>query len=115
LLQLLQTDTTSLRLDIIDALGRIGHPAAVPELITRLRDGDPETRAAAADALGELGSRAALAALQEMQQADSGHDSQHRPLRDIAADAIARIEAGGRALQALQNRKQPELDNRDGL
>ncbi|HEY3351856.1 MAG TPA: HEAT repeat domain-containing protein, partial [Polyangia bacterium] len=48
---------------VIDALGAIGDPRAVPPLSASLGDEDPNVRAAAAEALGHLGRRDAMPAL----------------------------------------------------
>jgi HEAT repeat protein len=49
-----------------EALGRIGDPKAVPELIRRLKSEDAWTRVHAAEALGEIGDHIAIDALLEV-------------------------------------------------
>jgi HEAT repeat protein len=81
------------RLEVIEALGRLGDAQAVLPLIEQIQDADPEVRAAVAEALGLLGDARAIPALESMQQHDRAVDVERHPLKAIATEALANINS----------------------
>jgi HEAT repeat protein len=65
-IRLLSDDDEVSRWKAAEALGRIGDPAAVEELISTLWDDDARVRLKAAWALGQIGDRRAYAPLQRL-------------------------------------------------
>jgi len=87
----LRSDEPRLRLAAANALAAMSRSAcicqAVPALIDTLKDPDPDVRAAAAEALGEIGDVRAVDALQEI--LSEGHPA----TAPAAARALAAIRA----------------------
>jgi HEAT repeat protein len=77
-----------------EALGRIGAPQAVPDLLRSLTHDDPQVRTAAARALGDIGSAAAVPGL--LRALDSADDDLARSV----ATALVRVEPSGERLAA---------------
>jgi HEAT repeat protein len=73
---------------LVDALGAIGDPAAVPALGRAIRDDDENVRAAAAEALGAIGGDEAIAALRQRLQGDGDYLG-----RLAALEALTRLRA----------------------
>ncbi len=76
------------------ALARVPHPDAQPQLLTALADPDPQVRAYAAQALGQVGNEGAHGPLQALR------NDRNRLLRDTVGDwaarAVALLERRGR-------------------
>lgn len=85
-----------LRLEIIRALGKHRTPVAIEGLRIAVADSRDAVRAAACDALGEIGSPAALQLLADVLGSDPNLD-----VRVAATKAIARFD-GPQAISALQ-------------
>jgi HEAT repeat protein len=60
LLSLLSHDDANIRKFIVDTLGKLGDPRAIPPLIASLKDRDPNVRGSAAEGLGYLRAREAV-------------------------------------------------------
>jgi HEAT repeat protein len=83
------------------ALGALGATEALPHVLARLRDEDPEVRAAAAEALGGLPGAGVTGALRaRLRLAGELLDVKVR-----AAASLARLEGGGEGLAFLQARQ----------
>lgn len=94
-LQLPGYDVTFMRLEMIEALGRIGDSAAVEVLEGELRDGD--TQIEAMEALGRIGTTDAVEALAELVDPEK----KVKPhVRAKAADTLGEI-GGSEAVEAL--------------
>lgn len=94
-LQLPGYDVTFMRLEMIEALGRIGDPAAVDVLEDELRDGD--TQIEAMEALGRIGSTDAVEALADLLDPEK----KVKPhVRAKAADTVGEI-GGSEAVEPL--------------
>ncbi len=94
-LQLPGYDVTFMRLEMIEALGRIGDPAAVEVLEGELRDGD--TQIEAMEALGRIGSADAVEALADLLDPEK----KVKPhVRAKAADTVGEI-GGQEAVEPL--------------
>jgi HEAT repeat protein len=87
------------------ALGLLGDPASVPELIDKLVDGNPAARQSAAIALGQLGDPAAVAPLLEQLQVGPA-DLRFQAARSLAEIAPA---AAFEPLCAALADKDPEV------
>ncbi|HMA33661.1 MAG TPA: HEAT repeat domain-containing protein [Chloroflexia bacterium] len=92
LVRALKDRNWEVRFEAAGALGRLGDTMAVPPLIERLNDDNEAIRGYAAWALGELGDSRALLALRHMKLHDLGRNAEERPLKDVAAEALVRIE-----------------------
>lgn len=90
---------------VIDTLGAIGSPEAVPELLGTLEDPDPNHRIAAAEALRNIGGEPAEAALRGCLEAD---DLQ---LRLAALDGLAVLGARVPVAEIEPTLDQPILRN----
>jgi len=87
---------TEMRMWTAQALGRIGPDAkeAVPELAAALKDQESTVRLHAAEALGEIGAKDALAPLQEaLKHADD-------ELREVLVKSIEKVKTGSEAPEA---------------
>ncbi len=90
-----KTDDDELRGFLCQELGRWRHRAAVPLLVNALlNDPDGTNRTWAAWGLGNIGDPAALPSLQSAMHNDAGVDNEGRPVREIAAEAIRRMQQG---------------------
>jgi HEAT repeat protein len=83
-----EADDPEVRLSVIDALGSLGNPRAVPVLGNEVRSADWRVRAKAVSALGEIGDSGAIDLL-----ADSMTDREWWVRRNSAA-ALAKIPGG---------------------
>lgn len=89
-------DALSVRVEAALALGKIGHIAPVPMLISALEQGETAVlRCAAAEALGLIGDPSALPALQGAVEQQICDVAGQRNLGDVASEALKRIVAGG--------------------
>jgi HEAT repeat protein len=70
LLTLMRDESSTLRAQASVSLARLG-PVALPKLVAALRDSKPSVRQLAAEALGEIGSREAVAPLVELIETDT--------------------------------------------
>lgn len=97
LLKLLGQGSLFVRRDqAVRILGKIADVRIVDPLIDALADKEVWVRAEAARALGNLGDERALPFLEKMVVEDTGLDTDHRPIKDIASTAIERIRAHSR-------------------
>lgn len=85
---LLSDDDEVSRWKAAEALGRIGDPAAVDELISTLWDDDPNVRMKAAWALGQIGDRRAYAPLQRLYRMETER------IKEIIDEALENIRRG---------------------
>ena len=83
---MLSSDVKQERCGAARALGDIGNPSAVPDLLNALNDEDWEVREAVAWALGKIGDKRALPDLQEVAKSDPNHS-----VRNVAQEAIEAI------------------------
>jgi HEAT repeat protein len=84
-----KTDMQPQLVSILDALGRIADPSALPDLLPFLKHSSAEVRGAAAIAIGRLGDPAGVAPLMEMLA-----DADAAP-RAAAAEALADLKTTG--------------------
>ncbi len=84
--ELLSTGDEADRCYVSRALGALGDPTAIPDLIKRLRDKDIDVCVDAADALGKMGATSAISDLIETINKDPEGD-----VRISAVDALGRI------------------------
>jgi hypothetical protein len=87
LLKLLEDPTLIARREILRALGRLEDPRAIDAVARDLYHESPEVRAAAAEAIGHLGARDHLDAL------DALKGDYYRRVRDAAANALTQLGA----------------------
>ena len=83
--EVLSADLPELRMAAANALGDVGEPDAVPELLARFDDPDPRVRARAARACGEIDDARAVEPLRDLL------DEPHVGVRREAAEALGRI------------------------
>jgi HEAT repeat protein len=91
-IRMLSDDDEASRWKAAEALGRIGDPAAVDELIGTLWDDDPRVRLKAAWALGQIGDRRAYAPLQRLYRMEN---ERTKEIIEEALESIRRGMAGG--------------------
>jgi HEAT repeat protein len=84
-ISLLSDDDESSRWKAAEALGRLGDPEAVEELIGTLWDDDARVRRKAAWALGQIGDRRAYAPLQRL------YRMENEMTREIIEEALENI------------------------
>ena len=96
LVKLIGSPQRNVALEAIRRAGAVRTPAAVPPLATALEQGDAEVRAAAVQALAEIGSTSALQALEQ------GLDDQDRDVR-LAAIRAVQARAHRPALAKLES------------
>ena len=87
-IRLLSDDDEVSRWKAAEALGRLGDPAAVDELISTLWDEDARVRLKAAWALGRIGDRRAYAPLQRL------YRMENETAQEIITEALESIRAG---------------------
>ncbi len=87
-ISLLSDDDESSRWKAAEALGRMGDPEAVDELIGTLWDDDVRVRRKAAWALGQIGDRRAYAPLQRL------YRMENETMREIIEEALENIRRG---------------------
>lgn len=87
-IRLLSDDDEVSRWKAAEALGRMGDPAAVDDLIGALWDDDARVRVKAAWALGQIGDRRAYAPLQRLFRMENDRT------KEIIEEALERIRRG---------------------
>ena len=100
----LEEKSTSVRLQIIDALGKIGDPRAAETLAGLLDDDDDDVRERAIDALGKLGDGALTAVREVFLGADA---VRVRVAAGLALGQIGSSQAGDLLRQAFEDRSFP--------
>jgi HEAT repeat protein len=88
LLALLEDQTAVARREVLFVLGRLRDPRAADVVARDLYSDRAEIRAAAADAVGQLG------ATQQLEAVDALKGDYYRAVRDAASAAVARLGAG---------------------
>ena len=86
-ISLLSDDDEVSRWKAAEALGRMGDPAAVDELISTLWDDDARVRLKAAWALGQIGDQKAYAPLQRLYRMETDDT------REVITDALENIRS----------------------
>ena len=84
-ISMLSDDDEASRWKAAEALGRMGDPAAVDDLISTLWDDDARVRLKAAWALGQIGDQRAYAPLQRLYRMET------EDTREIITDALETI------------------------
>ncbi len=101
-IRMLSDDDEVSRWKAAEALGRIGDPGAVDELISTLWDDDARVRLKAAWALGRIGDFRAYAPLQRLYRMES------EGAQEIIGEALESIRAAG------SSEEEPEEPSEDG-
>lgn len=102
ILPLIRSADASLRRHICGLLGNCRDEIAIAPLIERLQnDESPDVRVAAAHALGEIGHKRSLPALERARTHDFSHDFEGRTVSEEAIQAINKIRKHNRSIQSV--------------